>query len=209
MTSYGIAVPYPHSIVVCQDKWRCWFHAVCFRCVVGTGERGYQQGPANHMRSDAGRDGYQKACQFDNGKTLWGRSLNRGFRYTTMVSDGDARTFTDVTENGDDVTNVKEECINNVAKRMGTELRKLTKQTKKAGVTLGGRGKAKLTQWQRMQSRSWQATIARPYDPTQMIWMACLCHLQPCLIDRWEAEPWQVPKGNQQLVFLPACIDWS
>ena len=63
-----------------------------------------------------------------------------------MLSDGDARRFTDVTENGDDVTNVKEECINNVAKRMGTELRKLTKQTKKAGVTLGCRGKVKLTQ---------------------------------------------------------------
>ena len=32
----------------------------------------------------------------------------------------------------------------------------------------------------------------------------CLCHLQPRLIHRWEAEPWQVPNGNQQLVFLPA-----
>ena len=74
---------------------------------------------------------------------LWDRSLNRGFRYTTMVSDGDSRTFNRLTEMkvyGDDITIAKEECVNHVAKRMGTALRKLTTQTKKTGVTLGGRG---------------------------------------------------------------------
>ena len=46
---------------------------------------------------------------------------------------------------GDDITIVKEECVNHVVKRMGTALRKLTTQTKKTGVTLGGRGDGKLT----------------------------------------------------------------
>ena len=81
-------------------------------------------------------------------ETLWDRSLNRGFRYTTMVSDGDSRTFNRLTEMkvyGDDITIVKEECVNHVAKRMGTALRKLTTQTKTTGVTLGGRGDGKLT----------------------------------------------------------------
>ncbi len=27
---YGNTAPCPHSIVVCQDKWRSWFHTVCF-----------------------------------------------------------------------------------------------------------------------------------------------------------------------------------
>ena len=64
-----------------------------------------------------------------------------------MVSDGDSRTFRHLTEKkvyGDDVI-VKEECINHVAKRMGTALRKLATQTEKAGVTLGGRGHGTLT----------------------------------------------------------------
>ena len=40
----------------------------------------------------------------------------------------------------------KEECINHVAKRLGTALRKLASSGKKAGVTLRGRGHGKLTQ---------------------------------------------------------------
>ena len=59
----------------------------------------------------------------------------------------DTRTFKHLTEKkvyGDEVTIEKEECINHVAKR-GTSLRKLATQTKKAGVTLGGRDQGKLT----------------------------------------------------------------
>ena len=81
-------------------------------------------------------------------KMLWDCSLDRGFRYTTMVSDGDSRTFKRLTKMkvyGDDVKITKEECINHVAKRMGTALRKLATQTKKTGVTLGGHGDGKLT----------------------------------------------------------------
>ena len=40
----------------------------------------------------------------------------------------------------------KEECVNHVAKRMGTALRNLSTQGKKKDVTLGGRGYGKLTQ---------------------------------------------------------------
>ncbi|KAK2185093.1 hypothetical protein NP493_246g02075 [Ridgeia piscesae] len=68
--------------------------------------------------------------------------------WSTMVSDGDSRTFKRLTEMkvyGDDVKITKEECINHVAKRMGTALRKLATQTKKTGVTLGGHGDGKLT----------------------------------------------------------------
>ena len=46
---------------------------------------------------------------------MWGRMVFKGFRYTTMVSDGDARTFrhlSDLKVYGEDVTLAKEECIN-------------------------------------------------------------------------------------------------
>ncbi|KAI0234644.1 hypothetical protein LSAT2_015041 [Lamellibrachia satsuma] len=93
-------------------------------------------------------DADDEVMEVEAAEILWGRSLERGFRYTAMVSDGDSRTFKHLTEKkvyGDDVVIVKEECINHVAKRMGTALRKLATQTKKAGVTLGGRGHGKLT----------------------------------------------------------------
>ena len=58
---------------------------------------------------------------------LWDRSTNRDFRYTTMLSDGDARTFNHLSslQVYSEVELQKEECINHVAKRLGTALRKL------------------------------------------------------------------------------------
>ena len=78
----------------------------------------------------------------------WDRSTNRGFRYTTMLSDSDARIFKHLSslQVYGDVELQKEECIDHVAKRLGTALRKLAASGKKAGVTLGGRGNGKLKQ---------------------------------------------------------------
>ena len=49
---------------------------------------------------------------------LWDRSTNRDFRYTTMLSDGEARTFNHLSslQVYGDVELQKEECINHVAK---------------------------------------------------------------------------------------------
>ena len=70
------------------------------------------------------------------------------FRYTTLLSDGDAKTFKHLCSLNvyGDVPPTKEECVNHVAKRMGTAFRNLSTQGKKKGVTLGGRGYGKLTQ---------------------------------------------------------------
>ena len=78
---------------------------------------------------------------------LWTRSTNRNFRYTTILSDGDARTVTRLTNLRvyGDVELHKEECVNHVAKRLNTALRKLASCGKKAGVTLGGHWFGKLT----------------------------------------------------------------
>ena len=58
---------------------------------------------------------------------LWWRSTERGFRYTTMLSDGDARTFNHLSgwQMYGDVELQKEECINHVSKRLGTALRQV------------------------------------------------------------------------------------
>ena len=100
--------------------------------------------------------------------SLWRRTVDRGFRYTTLLSDGDANTFkhlSDLKVYGDVVLE-KEECINHVSKRLGTALRKLASSGKKAGVTLGGRGYGKLTQMAitRLTAYYGQAVCAHPGD---------------------------------------------
>ena len=99
---------------------------------------------------------------------LWTRSMNRNFRYTTMLGDGDARTFNSLTNLRvyGDVELKKAECINHVAKRLGTALRKLATSGKKAGITLGGRGFGKLTQAtiNRLTAYYGKAVRAHPKD---------------------------------------------
>ncbi|KAK7467979.1 hypothetical protein BaRGS_00036785 [Batillaria attramentaria] len=83
-------------------------------------------------------------------RVFWLRSVARHkLRYTVLLSDGDAKTFqqlTSIKPYGDEVTIEKEECINHVSKRLGTALRNLVADCRKRGITLGGRGRGQLTQ---------------------------------------------------------------
>ncbi|ESO88659.1 hypothetical protein LOTGIDRAFT_165443 [Lottia gigantea] len=89
--------------------------------------------------------GSSNAMEVEAAKVLWSRSLDSGFRYSTLISDGDSKSYDHI--NNLKLYNVeKQECINHVAKRMGTALRKLAKDGKKLGVVLGGKGQGKLTQ---------------------------------------------------------------
>ena len=61
---------------------------------------------------------------------LWNRSMERGCWYTTTVSDGDSKSFKHLTNLCvyGDVELHKEECVNHVAKRLGTALHKLARR---------------------------------------------------------------------------------
>ncbi|GFV15001.1 uncharacterized protein TNCV_3953071 [Trichonephila clavipes] len=80
---------------------------------------------------------------------LWNRSISDcAMRYTTVLCDGDAKTHQHLNEKkvyGDDVVIVKEECVNHVAKHLGTALRNKVKEWRSKGVTLGGRKQGSLT----------------------------------------------------------------
>lgn len=86
-------------------------------------------------------DGSSPAMEVTAADILWKRSLTFKMRYTTLLSDGDSKTFNHLVNSevyGPDITIVKEECINHVAKRLGTSLRKLVKDNKTLGVTKHG-----------------------------------------------------------------------
>ena len=69
-------------------------------------------------------------------KVLWKRSLElHNMRYTTMVGDGDSMTFDSILASKPygDIVIKKEECLNHVAKRLGTALRNLVQNCSKQG----------------------------------------------------------------------------
>ncbi|CAN8008310.1 unnamed protein product, partial [Ixodes pacificus] len=83
--------------------------------------------------------------EVEAGLILFQRSWQRhNLRYTTVLSDGDSRTFLALQEAqvyGYIAVN-KEDCVNHVQKRMGTALRTLiTKQKKSSSENLGGKGR--------------------------------------------------------------------
>ena len=114
----------------------------------GTHTAEYKKWNEQHTECNANYTGSSGGMEVDAAESLWTRSEDRhNFRYTTLLSDGDSKTHKHLCAlnvYGDDVEIVKEECINHVAKRLGTALRKLSTQSKKKGVTLGGRGWGKL-----------------------------------------------------------------
>ncbi|KAK8779482.1 hypothetical protein V5799_019176 [Amblyomma americanum] len=76
--------------------------------------------------------------------TMFQRSLAKyGLRYTTVLSDGDSRTFHALSEAKvyGFIKIDKKDCINHVHKRMGTALPNLVDRKKAQGESLGGRGK--------------------------------------------------------------------
>ena len=76
---------------------------------------------------------------------LWQRSCDLGFRYVTFLGDGDTASYKAVCDLNDGrgpyetVTVEKEECLNHVAKRVSTRLKKLKKDKVTPQVTKTGK----------------------------------------------------------------------
>ena len=110
----------------------------------------YEQWLANHKLSGCCTQNYvgsSECMAVEGALTLWKRSQQHGMRYTTLLGDGDTKTFLALTRArpyGDIIVN-KEECVNHVAKRLGTGLRNLKSTLSKQSVRIGGKAKGSLT----------------------------------------------------------------
>lgn len=99
---------------------------------------------------DKNYTGSSGAMEKDIAEILWRRSEQLcGMRYMTVLSDGDAKTLQhlntlNVYGEGNYID--KEECLNHVAKRLGTGLRNQVKDWKSKGVTLSGKKYGSLTE---------------------------------------------------------------
>lgn len=86
-------------------------------------------------------DGSSPAMEPEAAERIWKRSEKNGFRYTTLVSDGDSKTFSHLNDLKvyPDLQITKVECLNHVAKRLGTGLRKIVSDNSGTGAPLGGK----------------------------------------------------------------------
>ncbi|GFV92035.1 uncharacterized protein TNCV_1894711 [Trichonephila clavipes] len=95
---------------------------------------------ASHVRSSG-------AMKVNAAVKLWEISESIGFRYTTLLSDGDSKSFLELKERNvyESETQIKkEECINHVSKRLVTALKQAVKDWRVKGVTLGWKKRGSL-----------------------------------------------------------------
>ena len=90
-------------------------------------------------------EGSANSMEMECARWIWERSQEKNnFRYTTVLSDGDSKTYDNLVRNkvyGEGKEIKKEECVNHVAKRMGTALNNLVAQSKAQKEPISGRGK--------------------------------------------------------------------
>ncbi|GFY17687.1 uncharacterized protein TNCV_1074221 [Trichonephila clavipes] len=112
----------------------------CHNCVVPGRDMGvdwaefhiWQKGHADEC--DKNFDGTSGAMEMHAALIMWRRSISDGqMRFVSMLSDGDSKTFQFLSDNkiyGSDIKIEKEECLNYIAKRLGTSLRNKVKEWK-------------------------------------------------------------------------------
>ncbi|XP_070176739.1 uncharacterized protein [Littorina saxatilis] len=107
---------------------------MCTYCQVceSTGQKLFQEKPeeyaawlVDHLdKCEVNYKGSSGMMEVEAARVIWRRSVNTNkLRYTTLLSDGDSKTFTelnDIKPYGEDIHIDKEECVNHVSKRLGT-----------------------------------------------------------------------------------------
>ncbi len=101
----------------------------------------------NHHKDKCNKNyaGSSNSMEQQCAKVIWERSVEKhGLRYTTMLSDGDSKSYKYLVESkvyGDSIAIQKEECTNHVSKRMGTALNNLKSECRAQGERITGKGK--------------------------------------------------------------------
>lgn len=142
---------------------------------------------------------------------IWRRSVEKHkFRYTTLLSDGDAKTHQALVEAniyGQNYEIKKEECVNHVGKRMFTALAKLVSENRSKGITLGGRGRGKLTKSiQEKLSNYYRSAIKNNTGDLKSMRNAVFATLFHCISTDDEPHHYQCPQGENSWCFYNKAI---
>lgn len=141
---------------------------------------------------------------------LWKRSQEEcHMRYTTMLSDGDLKTFNHL-QNLRIYRRVileKEECLNHVSKRLFTALTDLVKNGKIQGITLGGKKSGALTNKViSLLSIYYRASVVRNYSNVNAMQKDILATLTHCSSTDSSPNHSKCPKSKDSWCFYNKAI---
>lgn len=143
-------------------------------------------------------------------RVLWLRSVaQHKLRYTIILSDGDSKTFqmlSDLKPYGEEVTIDKEECINHVSKRLGSALRNVVADSRKRGITLGGRGRGQLTQNAIRKLTIYYNRAIRKSKTTEEMKRAVWASLHHCYSTDDKPQHELCPPGEDSWCFYQAAL---
>lgn len=151
-------------------------------------------------------EGSSPSMEVHAAEVLWKRSMNYKFRYTKIISDGDSKVFSHLSElnvYGENVSLLKEECVNHVSKRLGTALRNLVKTCKAKKITLGGKshGSLKETTIVKLTKYYKNAIAANVNTNVESMKTAILATLHHCVSTDNEPKHSKCPKGAESWCF--------
>ncbi|GFW87918.1 uncharacterized protein TNCV_1360211 [Trichonephila clavipes] len=141
---------------------------------------------------------------------LWQRSEDSGFRYTTLLSDGDAKTYQYLNTRevyGPEIKIKKEECLNHVSKRLGTSLRKAVKEWWARGVSLGGKSRGSLKEETiKKLSRYYQNAISLKKGDVEAMKTAIYATLFHSISTDKKPQHFKCPTGKDSWCFFQAAL---
>ncbi|GFX50211.1 uncharacterized protein TNCV_2782331 [Trichonephila clavipes] len=141
---------------------------------------------------------------------LWQRSEDSGFRYTTLLSDGDAKTYQYLNTKEvycPEIKIKKEECINHVSKRLGTSLRKAVKEWRARGVSLGGKSRGSLKEETiKKMLRYYQNAIRSNKGDVEAMKIAIYAKLFHSISTDQKPQHFKCPTGKDSWCFFQAVL---
>lgn len=154
--------------------------------------------------------GSSNSMEMHAASILWKRSIKVAkMRYTSMLSDGDSKTFLFLNEQKvyGHTPIMKEECINHVSKRLGTGIRNKIKECKAKGVTLGGKKRGNLTEGTIIKLQNYYRKAIKDNAPDiDKMKTAALASLYHCMSTDDKPQHSKCPEGSTSWCFYQRAI---
>ncbi|GFU51837.1 uncharacterized protein TNCV_3733511 [Trichonephila clavipes] len=135
---------------------------------------------------------------------------DNGFRYATLLSDGDAKTYQYLNTKevyGPEIKIKKEECINHVSRRLGTSSRKAVKEWRARGVSLGGKSRGSLMEETiKKLSRYYQNAIRSNKGGVEAMKAAIYATLFHSISTDQKPQHFKCPTGKDSWCFFQAAL---
>lgn len=189
----------------------CVMSKYCHECAITKKELGEHSPEFSIWYSGHASDcsinyrGSSGAMEVTAAEILWGRSQEYGFRYLTLLSDGDSKTFSHLQSlniYGLGVELSKEECVNHVSKRLGTGLRKVVTECKAKKITLGGKKHGSLKESTiKKLTKYYHNSIIRNVNNVKGMKDDILATLHHCVSTDAAPRHFKCPKGVESWCF--------